>query len=238
MTASVIIPTTGAPVLRTAVESVLSQSYDTTCYVVCDGEDHKGKVKTILDDYLGNKNLKFCYLPLNVGANGFYGHRIYAAFTHLVNSEYVLYLDQDNWFEKNHVESCIDTINNSKLDWCYSLRNIYDKESNFVCEDNCESLGQWLAWTNTNHVDTNSYCIKTKIAVQLASAWHGGWGQDRVFLHTINQYFNNYACTGKYTTNYRVDGGAGSVNKEFFIQGNDVMTKKYNGEFPWKNKKT
>jgi CDP-6-deoxy-D-xylo-4-hexulose-3-dehydrase len=28
-----------------------------------------------------------------------------------------------------------------KLDWTFSLRNIIDKESKFICQDNCESLG-------------------------------------------------------------------------------------------------
>jgi len=237
MTATVIIPTTGATEVRSAIESVLNQTYDTICYVVCDGNKFKSKTKVILDDYLGNKNLRVCYLPENVGANGFYGHRVYASFTHLVNTEYVMYLDQDNWLEKTHVQSCIDTIIDKKLQWCHSLRNIYDKQSNFVCEDNCESLGKWLAWTNTYHIDTNTYFLKREIAIKLASAWHGGWGQDRVFLQVINQYFpQTYSCTGEYTVNYRVDGGEGSVNKEFFIKGNEFMIDKYNGEFPWKKK--
>ena len=222
MTATVMIPTTGATEVRNAIESVLNQTYDTLCYVVCDGNKFKSKTKVILDDYLGNKNLRICYLPENVGANGFYGHRVYAAFTHLVNTEYVMYLDQDNWLQPNHVQSCVDTINDKKLQWCHSLRNIY---------------GKWMAWTNTYHIDTNTYFLKREIAIKLASAWHGGWGQDRVFLQVINQYFpQTYSCTGEYTVNYRVDGGEGSVNKEFFIKGNEFMNDKYDGEFPWKKK--
>jgi glycosyltransferase involved in cell wall biosynthesis len=234
MTATVIIPTTGAPELRKAIESVLQQTYPTNCYVVCDGIDNYGKVKVITDEYLGANNFKISYLPINVGAKGFYGHRIYAAFTHLINTEYVLYLDQDNWFDNDHVGTCISTIKEKNLHWSYSLRKVYDKEGNYVCNDDCESLGKWQTYHGVNHVDTNSYCIKTEIAVKLASVWHGGWGQDRVFLGTIAQHFNNYDCTGKYSVNYRVDGGAGSVNKEFFINGNKIMNDKYKGEFPWR----
>lgn len=234
MTATVIIPTTGAPELRKAIESVLEQNYPTTCYVVCDGVDNYGKVKVITDDYLGVSNLKISYLPINVGAKGFYGHRIYAAFTHLIDTEYVLYLDQDNWFDADHVKTCIDNIKQRNLHWSYSLRKIYDKQGNYVCNDDCESLGKWQTYHGVNHVDTNSYCIKTEIAVKLASVWHGGWGQDRVFLSTISHHFGLYECTGKYTVNYRVDGGAGSVNKEFFMNGNKIMNDKYKGEFPWR----
>jgi Glycosyl transferase family 2 len=234
MTATVIIPTTGSSELRKAIESVLEQKYPTTCYVVCDGVDNYGKVKVITDEYLGTNNLKISYLPINVGAKGFYGHRIYAAFTHLIDTEYVLYLDQDNWFDNDHVSTCINTIKEKNLHWSYSLRKVYDKEGNYVCNDDCESLGKWQTYHGVNHVDTNSYCIKTEIAVKLASVWHGGWGQDRVFLGTIAHHFNNYDCTGEYTVNYRVDGGAGSVNKEFFINGNKIMNDKYKGEFPWR----
>jgi hypothetical protein len=236
MNTTVIIPTTGAPELKDAIESVINQSELATCYVVCDGRQYIDKVKSILDSFNGNSKIVACYLPINVGAQGFYGHRVYAAFTHLINTKYVMYLDQDNWLQPNHVESCVNFIEKNNLDWCHSLRNIYDKQSNFVCRDDCESLGIHLAYTNTNHIDTNTYFIKTEVATKISSAWHGGWGQDRVFLHTIAQHFKKFDCTGEYTVNYRVDGGQGSVNADFFIVGNKVMNEKYNGEFPWKKK--
>jgi len=236
MTATVIIPTTGSPEVIEAIKSVLDQTYDTKCYIVCDGPDFSYTVKNMLrwvEKHPNYRRIKLCNLPINVGANGFYGHRVYAAFTHLVDTEYVLYLDQDNWLKPNHVESCINTIKSKNLDWCYSLRDIYKKDGTLICHDDCESLGKWQTYHGVNHVDTNSYCLKTEIGVKLASVWHGGWGQDRVFLATIAQHFNKFDCTGEYTVNYRVDGGKGSVNAEFFINGNAVMNKKYNGVFPW-----
>ena len=234
MSATVIIPTTGASTLRDAIESVLKQSYkDTTCYVVCDGEEYRSKVKLILDDY---PQVKDCYLPINVGAKGFYGHRVYAAFTHLVNTDYVLYLDQDNWFYDKHVEYCVDTIQRRDLDWCYSLRQIHDKNDNFLAFDDCESLGKWQTYHGINHIDTNCYCLKTKTAIQLAQVWHGGWGQDRVFLGAISQYFPKFDCSNEYSVHYRLDGNKGSVTKEFFENGNEVMFKKYNGVYPWRKK--
>ena len=234
MSATVIIPTTGASTLRDAIESVLKQSYkDTTCYVVCDGEEYRSKVKLILDDY---PQVKDCYLPINVGAKGFYGHRVYAAFTHLVNTDYVLYLDQDNWFYDKHVEYCVDTIQRRDLDWCYSLRQVHDKSGNFLAFDDCESLGKWQTYHGINHIDTNCYCLKTKTAIQLAQVWHGGWGQDRVFLGAISQYFPKFDCSNEYSVHYRLDGNKGSVTKEFFDNGNEVMFKKYNGVYPWRKK--
>jgi glycosyltransferase involved in cell wall biosynthesis len=237
MSATVIIPTTGSPELRTAVDSVLNQTYDDTiCYVVIDGEQNYGKVSEILREVWSNPKLKVASLPINVGAKGFYGHRVYASFTHLVNTDYVLYLDQDNWFANSHVQSCVNTIERRNLDWCYSLRQVHEKGGQFVCFDDCESLGKWQTYHGVNHIDTNCYCIKTEIAIKIASAWHGGWGQDRVWLSTIAQYFQKWDCTNEYTVHYRTDGGKGSVTTDFFINGNNVMLQKYDGKYPWRQK--
>jgi glycosyltransferase involved in cell wall biosynthesis len=236
MSAVVILPVTGSPESRKAIESVLNQSYPTTCYVVCDGDQFYGKVKVIVDDYRGNSNLKVCFLPENVGANGFYGHRIFAAFSHLVKEDYVLFLDQDCWFNSDHVQTCVDSINTNNYDWVYSLRNIVNKDGAYLCQDNCESLGKWLAWTNTNHIDTNNYCIKRNILIQLSHVWHGGWGQDRVFFKVLSENFERFHCTGKYSVNYRLAGNQGSVTPEFFEKGNQVMQSLYKGDLPWVTK--
>ena len=236
MSATVIIPTTGSPEVRDAIKSVLNQSYTTQCYVIVDGEENYDRAKNIIDDYVHDERFRVCYLPINVGAKGFYGHRVYAAFTHLIDTDYVMWLDQDNWLYQSHVAKCIETIEKRNLDWCYSLRQIYNKEGKFVCFDDCESLGKWQTYHGIHHIDTNSYCVKTEVAIRLASAWHGGWGQDRVFLSAISQHFPKWDFTNEYTTCYRVDGGKGSVNAEFFINGNEIMNKKYNGAFPWRQR--
>lgn len=233
MSATVIIPTTGAASLKQAVASVLAQTYPTQCYVVIDGNKNHEEVLNLLDEY--KNHIDIALLPVNVGSNGFYGHRIYAAFTHLVNSEYLCYLDQDNWFETNHVESCIENIVDKKLQWCYSLRNIYNQDQ-FACKDDCESLGKYHSYHGINHIDTNTYFLRRELVLQFASVWHGGWGQDRVFYSVIRDMLPIYDCTGEYTLNYRVAGNSGSVTKEFFLNGNKIQAQKYNGNFPWRKK--
>jgi glycosyltransferase involved in cell wall biosynthesis len=238
MSVTVIIPTTGGPELRDAIESVINQTYeDTRCYIVCDGQQYAGKVKPIVDEYLGRGQVSLCFLPINVGANGFYGHRIYAAFTHLINTKYVMYLDQDCWFNPHHVEYCTKHIEENDLDWSYSLRNITNKDGEYLCKDDCESLGKWPVFSGEyKHIDTNCYCIKTEVAVKLAQVWHGGWGQDRVWLQVLSQHFPKYDCTGYYTLNYRVAGNGGSVKPEFFNHGNKIMYDIYNGVLPWRKR--
>lgn len=234
MTATVIIPTTGAPELSDAIESVLKQNYPTMAYVVVDGQENAEKLLKFGSELFSSDKVKVCILPINVGKNGFYGHRVYASFPHLVNTKYTLFLDQDNWFDRNHVKSCVEKIEKNNLHWCYSLRKIYNGNQ-FVCNDDCESLGKYESYQPTvYHCDTNSYCILTQVAASVSSAWHGGWGQDRIFYGVLDRNFPQFDCTGEYTVNYRVGGNEGSVRTEFFENGNKIMNQKYNGVFPWR----
>jgi len=229
----IITPTTGDKTLEKCVSSVNCQTYPNLVHlVVADGPQFVLNTKIIIEDA---SKVKFLPLVENTGANGYNGHRIYAAAGHLVNQDYIIYLDQDNWFDDNHVETMLKTIEENNLDWCYSLRKICDKEGNYLFNDDCESLGKWAAYINPNvyHIDTNCYCIKREIAINLSSVWHRGWDADRMFYRTLNHYFPKYDTTGKYTVNYRLGGNESSVTKEFFDRGNDIMAKKYQS-FPWR----
>lgn len=233
----VITPTTGSSELVQAIKSVQAQTLNVDHLIVVDGIEHSDKFNSLLSlNNLDNKNISKLYLPFNTGGNGFYGHRIMAAVGHLINHEYVLFLDQDNWFDNNHVETLVELIKTKNCGWVHSLRKITDKEGNFICNDNCESLGKYPAWTSDNvfHVDTSSYCFKTSFFRRVCHVWDYGWGADRRFFNAVKQHAP-FSCTHQYTLNYRLDGNPGSVTKDFFIKGNQVMFDKYKG-FPWQRK--
>lgn len=240
---AVVIPTTGSKTLKKTLISLFEQTYENIVpIVVTDGnqydpdvfdifeelyqEDYFDKMKTVVDNSV--------FLPNNVGANGFYGQRIYAAFSYLINQDYIMFLDQDNWFEKTHVESMINKLEETDSDWVYSLRNIYSKDEEYLMPDNCESLGRFMPYTDYRLVDNNCYCFTKETLVKISPALYGGWGQDRVLYSTLEQYFPKFECTGEYTVSYRLEGNTGSVTKEFFEHGNMVVEKKYNGNFPWR----
>lgn len=235
----VITPTIGSEHLKQCMESVANQTYDNVKHlIVVDGNDY---IETFLDNALYDRcapyDSNLCILPDNVGANGWYGHRVYAAFTYLVNEDYIIYLDEDNWLEPNHVESLIHTIESNNLLWAYSLRKICDKEGRVICEDNCESLGWWLSVDGYPHIDTSSYCVSRTTAVQAAHAWYGQWGADRQFFTELTKVTHRFTTNKEHTLNYRLDGNPGSPKKEFFIQGNIRMYEKYAksglAKLPW-----
>jgi glycosyltransferase involved in cell wall biosynthesis len=231
--ATVIISTTGSAVLSDAIGSVLTQTYrNTSCWVVIDGPQFIDAANIICSRY---PSVRVLPLLENTGGSGFYGHRIYAATSFLCNSDYILFLDQDNWMQPTHVGSQIDNCEINNLDWSYSLRRIHDKDGNYLLDDNCESLGKWPIYFGDQHhlVDTSCYCIKKDVAARVGGAWYCGWGGDRQFYATISHHFKNFNTTGLHTLSYRLDGNSNSVNKEFFENGNNIMSQKYNGKFPW-----
>ena len=234
MKVAVVTPTIASEHLAKCIDSVDKQTYeDITHYVFIDGCQYEPKAREIL---VGSPKTRMIELEENVG-KGWYGHRVYAACSFLVNADVICYLDEDNWFEANHVEKMVEKLKEGH-DWVYSLRNIHDKEGNFLCEDNCESLGKWPVYFNPDvfHIDTSCFAIRRDIAVRIGHSWYGKWGADRQFFYALKQNFSNYNCTNANTVAYRLDGNSNSVTEDFFKSGNELNEQKYNGEFPWKIK--
>ena len=117
----VITPSVGRKSLTKAVNSVRDQTYKNIKHlIVADGPEFYDNVAFLA--YSGienNDHIKVTNAPINTGANGMYGHRIYAAYPHLVNEDYVLFLDEDNWWDENHVASLVSLIESKNLTWAY-----------------------------------------------------------------------------------------------------------------------
>jgi glycosyltransferase involved in cell wall biosynthesis len=231
----VITPTVGSDKLKDAVESVHNQTYkNITHLLVVDGTDHFNKTVENTPLFRDSK-VQMLPLPFNTGANGFYGHRIYAGIPHLVNADYVFFLDEDNWYLSDHVETLVETLEQGN-DFAYSLRKIFDENCNYVCDDNCESLGKWPIYFSHNDpqylVDTSSFAFKREFIQATCHLWHSGWGGDRRYLYSVKDNAK-FDTSGKHTLCYRTDGNPGSVKPSFFIEGNALQAKHYNNNFPW-----
>ena len=234
MKVAVVTPTIASDLLEQCVSSVDNQTYkDLTHYIFIDGCQYEPKAREIL---VGSSKTRMIELEENVG-KGWYGHRVYAACSFLVNADIICYLDEDNWYEPNHVEELVKAIQTG-AQWAYSLRKIYDKHGNYICDDNCESLGKWPIYFNNDayHIDTSSFAVRRDVAVNIGHAWYGQWGADRQFFSNLKKFFPNFECTGKHSMCYRLDGNANSVTKDFFEEGNKYTEEKYQGNYPWHQK--
>ncbi len=228
---AVITPTIGSKYLAQCIKSVRGQ--DCTHYIVMDGRENFQKINKILVEETGiNQQIKLITLDNNVG-KGWYGHRVYAASSFLVNEDYLCYLDEDNWVEPNYIEAFGSVIN--KHEWVYTLRNVVDHDGSFVCQDNCESLGKWEVFMNGGryHIDTGCFAVPRSIAVRVGHNWYGQWGADRQFFAALKQAFPKFGCTEKYTLNYRLGSETSSATKQMFLQGNEIIKQHYQGEYPW-----
>ena len=237
MKVAVVTPTIGAETLAQCIESVQNQTCDNLShYVFLDGLEHYEKIHPILYESSGKRTIQTVELEENVG-KGWYGHRVYAACSFLVDADAICYLDEDNWFEPCHVKKLVKKLEEGN-DWAYSLRKIYDKEGNFLCEDNCESLGKWPVYFNPSvfHIDTSSFAVRRDVATRIGHAWYGQWGADRQFFGILKGHYPKYQCSNEYSLCYRLDGNPKSVTKEFFEEGNKVTEKKYGKDFPWINR--
>ena len=230
MRIQVITPTIGTKHVQQAIDSVKNQTIPTEHLIVCDGRvDNEFKV------YANGKTI---LLPENTGHDGYNGHRIYAAFPMLTDADYILFLDEDNWFEPEHVERLVNFIQERDLQWAYSLRNIVNQQGEFVTADNCESLGKWPSVFAPNHhfVDTNCYCFKRKYLMRHSYKFFGdSFFMDRLFYGDMEKALPEFDCNGEHTINYRVRPHHEAMHR----QGNDATLQHYKGNYPWtKNRKS
>jgi len=241
--AVVIIPTTGSPELEDAISSVINQTIRSDILVVFDGKQFDRPLRIPVDERV----IKVVF-PFNTATartniidrnlpRHWYGARAMISAAYIVNNDYAMVLDQDNFLEPNHIESHISTLNSAASAECqvtYSLRNIYRKDKTFVCRDDCESLGKHKG-ASGYLIDTSCYFYRTDFLMQTAHLWLWGWGSDRVYLDRIRSLFGDQIITGtgRYTLNYRLGGNEGSVKEDFFLFHNKKAYDRFEGGMPW-----
>lgn len=238
---TIITPTTGNPHLAKAVQSVENQTYENIQYlVVVDGKHRVKNTHEVLST-INCKRYETIILPQATGYDQYNGHRIYGAMTYISEGQFLCFLDEDNWYEPNHVESLVEAVEGKT--WAYSLRKIIDQENNFICNDDCESLGKWKSVMNDNFVDVGCYLLPKLLALKFSPGWYRRARNpqeqpevDRLLSHLLfSQIPNEHVDTnGQYTLNYRVASRTDSVQAEFFQKGNEHMNKIMNGEYPWR----
>lgn len=230
MTFAVITPTIGTDELRRCILSLRGQ--DCTHYIVMDGQENTAKINNILMGAGVTQQTKIIYLENNVG-KGWYGHRVYAAASFLVNEDVLCYMDEDNWAEPNYIEEFKRVLN--KQPWAYTLRKIVDAKGDYICDDNCESLGHWpvVGEPNRYHIDTGCFAVPRSLAVKVGHNWYGQWGADRQFFAALKSAAPTFGCTTVHTLNYRLGGETNLASQNMFLRGNQLASELYKGVFPW-----
>lgn len=242
---TVVTASTGRDTLMRCIASVAHQTHANIQHLIfADGPPAHSKVKQTGYDasIKGFHKHEIINMPRSVGADRWNGHRMYGAANYLAAGEYVMYLDDDNYIDENHIKSCLEAV--GKLGWAYSLRKIVDQNGVILCNDDCESLGPTyptILGDQDHLVDVNCYFIHRQLAVYTSPIWYRKAREpnvmevDRALVDALGKTTPS-ACTGKYTVNYVVNSTNLSVAGDFFIKGNSMMAAKYPGGFPWAKK--
>lgn len=223
-TVAVVTATTGRDSLVECVESVRNQTYPCRHYVFADGKE------TIFEERANLLHLEnLCVLPVKTGGNGMMNGGIMAASAYLVQEEMIAWLDDDNWYEPDHIEELVKAKGDKP--YAHSLRKLLNPDGTFYDYDDFESLGQYSGF-----IDLNCYLMDRSVAVQVAPMWYHTTGElmigDRYMYQCLSQNKIPFGESGKYTVNYRLN--AKRDLRSWLFEGNAKSRAKYAGELPWR----
>jgi glycosyltransferase involved in cell wall biosynthesis len=224
---AVITGATGSPMLLECCASVRAQTYpNIQHWVVVDGQKYEAAVRSLVTP----KEVVFV-LPENTGGDGYVCHRINGSLPWIINTDYVCFLDEDNAFEANHIEYLMASLSGKKR-WAHGLRSIESMDGNYMCDDNCESLGglsHTVLGFDDRLIDTNCYLMERTLAIQISPLWHvkarakGAEEADRSVCRTLLALEPDHGVCRTPSVRYRVGNRSDSVQSTFFTDGNKKM---------------
>lgn len=193
-----------------AVNSLLEQTYENfECMIVKDGCRHASDKSSCLECQACSETIRYCRsiddkrfifhnLPVNCGAAG-WGPRNFA----IMNTKHnlIAYLDDDNWYEPDHLESLYKALNENYAEMAYTGTRIYDKDLNVVgtrLHPHAPKQG---------HIDTSEILHKRHMINK-----YGGWRK----VSKCNDWdivsrwdYVEWAHTNKITLNFYLREGCG-----------------------------
>ena len=161
---------------------------------------------------------------------------VFSGVSFLTRADWVFFLDDDNFYDPNHISSIMSMVKEHGLHWAYSLRRYVDKEGQPIADDNWCSLGYWpvIADTRYNLIDNSCYAVSLNLAKACSLAWTDApYVGDRCFFRALHNTKTRVGCTGLSTVNYRVGTGSGADPSELLISA-EKAKKLYPGGFPWR----
>lgn len=236
MAVVVITPCTGTPELERCIRSVARQSVPCMHLIVADGSQCHKAVCTVVSKLraqgvLVHDNHRLIQLPYNTGANGMNGHRIYAAMPWLLECDWVALLDEDNFYDSDHIEGLLDAAREQGTQWAHSLRKVCADSGQVLVEDKCESLGLLhQCWDRGEHFcDTSTLLMRRQLACALSPLWDCPVVADRRVSAELVRCHKG-ATSARHSLNYTIGSGHSSaVTEAFFRNGNAAIGRSWDG---------
>ena len=203
--------------------------------VYVNGPQYHAAARAILRDY---PDVTAFYLNDETGDYGSGGSMadVFAGAPFLTRADWIFYLDDDNFFDSDHVASLMNLARENDLKWAYSLRRFVSQEGNAICDDDFRSLGHWpVVGTDGHLVDNSCYAVSRRLAQRMSLAWTAiPLVADRCFFMALERSGARYGCTGLSTVNYRIGTGSAQETPEHYLNLKDSVQGRYPGGFPWR----
>lgn len=205
--------------LKRAIKSVINQTHEYfDCYIVKDS-CNKAKI-TCLEcenckesiNYCNlicskDRRFKFFNLPINCGAAG-WGPRNFAIMN--TNHNLIAYLDDDNWYESNHLELLLKSIKENNSEMAYTGTNIVNT-NNKVIHKRIHPYAP-----KEGHIDTSEILHK-RILIEKYGGWR--WVKKGNDWDIVSRWKNlRWSHTNKITVNFYLRENCG-VHREEIIEG-------------------
>ena len=195
LSVAVVTVSAGRPSLKRCIESVRAQTRLPAHYVLTDGIISFEDFQIIRDEYSSLRTF-ISYWPTKIGGFALEGRRLYAAAPSLINEDVIFMLNDDDWYEPNHIESMMELIEGQSMDWAYSLRKIYDENGDYLFDDDCEALGEYPEYNNSfgGFAEHSAMAVRTNIFLAHSNCFnYRGFGVDRHFYRTLKMNHPNFS---------------------------------------------
>lgn len=219
---SVVIVTVCRDSLYRAVRSVFQQDFEGTIHLLIGVDvERYGKFSEILTILSKECPSHITLTPINLGYSTstrhggvhscWYGGSLRTALSFLSSSEWVAYLDDDDWYEPQHLRLLKSAIGDHP--WAFTLSHYADSNENKILGiDTIESVGPNKGIYKETHggfVRPSALLLNKIQLFHLLCFWSNalrpeGDGEDRIIFHGLLQY-PKYGETHKATVNYSLD---------------------------------
>lgn len=209
---AVVMPTIIQPTLDKAVKSVFKQDFEGRIQLLigldypCGNKEHVWSLQIQAPDHIQVDVLDTHYSTRKDKGGLYYnfgGGALRTILTFTANAQYVAYLDDDCWYDPNHLSSLYEYIKSGNYDWAVSKRRVINLDT----EEEID--GQFMF-----PVDTNCFMIDKIRCHEAIHGWsrvypgvngHKGFTRedDGDFSNALYKSgLNSYVSTGQTTVNF------------------------------------
>lgn len=199
---TVITPTIGKPSLGRLIESLESQSVPYVQILLWDDKKAPDFIYPLQSTQNGVR-YSIDILGSFVRGDAF-GSALRSVGLMAANTPFVVFADDDVWFEANHLESMLDALKKNNAKWGFSVRKVWTNLGEYIGEDHFESVGDSPSRiVPYEMVDNNVMMFHRKFGVSAACLYRETeeYNDDRLMYAFLKKYAGEPARTEKATVN-------------------------------------